>query len=160
LNGDDFSATEVQTGADAAAAIDGDPHTAFESTLPVTSILIDMKKEQRICAVGYWARRFTKDWIKKISTDWKAEIGGRVLDIVKCYVTAYEIHTSVDGVQFDPVKKGAIRAFGDEEILRFPTHGARFLRFDATSTVGKSSKIPALADSPAAIGELTVFEEE
>ncbi len=160
LNGCDFTAIEVQSGADAAAVLDGDPHTAFESALPTPSILIDMKKEREICAVGYWARRFTKDWIKQISTDWKAEIGGRVLDIVKRYVTAYEIHTSTDGVHFTLVKKGAIRAFGDEEILHIPPHGARFLRFDVTSTVGESSGIPALLESPAAIGELTVFEGE
>jgi hypothetical protein len=160
LNGCDFTATEVQTGADAAAAIDGDPHTAFESTLPVTSILIDMKKEQRICAVGYWARRFTKDWIKETSVDWKAEIGPRILEIVKRYVTGYEIHTSLDGVQFTRVAEGKIRAFGDEEILHIPPHGARFVRFDVTSTVGKSSRIPTLLDSPAAVGELSVFGEK
>ena len=159
LNGSDFTATEVQTGADAAAAIDGDPHTAFESTLPTTSILIDMKREHRICAVGYWARRFTKDWIKETSADWKAEIGPRMLDITKRYVTGYEIHTSLDGVHFTRVLEGKIRAFGDEEILHIPPHGARFVRFDVTATVGKSSRIPTLLDSPAAIGELSVFEE-
>ncbi len=159
LNGCDFTATEVQTGADAAAAIDGDPHTAFESTLPTASILVDMKKEQRICAVGYWARRFTKDWIKETSVDWKQEIGPRMLDIIKRYVTGYEIHTSTDGVHFTRVATGAIRAFGDEEILHIPPHGARFVRFDVTATVGKSSGIPALLDSPAAIGELSVFAE-
>lgn len=159
LNGCDFTAAEVQSGADAAAVLDGDPHTAFESELPVTSILINMKKERQICAVGYWARRFTKDWIKETSVDWKAEIGGRMLDITKRYVTAYEILTSTDGVHFTLVKKGTIRAFGDEAILHIPPHGARFLRFDVTSTVGKSSGIPALANAPAAIGELTVFEE-
>ena len=158
-NGCDFTATELQTGADAAAVIDGDPHTAFESALPTTSILIDMKKEREISALGYFARRFTKDWIKATSVDWKAEISGRVCDIVKRYVTRYEIATSLDGVHFTTVKSGAIRAFGDEEIFRFPTHGARFLRFDALSTVGNDSGIPALAKSPVAIGELTVFGE-
>lgn len=159
LNGCDFTATEVGTGADAAAAIDGDPHVAFESEMPTTSILIDMKKERKICAVGYWARRFTKDWIKEISEDWKAEIGWRMLDIVKRYVTEYAISISTDGVHFTEVKAGAIRAFGDEEIFRFPAHGARFVRFDARSTVGKASRIPSLLESPVAVGELTVFEE-
>ncbi len=160
LNGCDFTAIEVQSGADAALLLDGDPHTAFESTLPATSILIDMKKEQRICAVGYWARRITKDWIKETSVNWKAEIGPRMLDIVKRYVTGYEIHTSCDGVQFTRVAEGKIRAFGDEEILHIPPHGARFVRFDVTSTVGKSSRIPTLLDSPAAVGELSVFGEK
>lgn len=159
LNGCNFTATEVRTGADAAAVLDGDPHTAFESELPVTSILIDMKTERQICALGYWARRFTKDWIKETSVDWKAEIGARMQDIIKRYVTAYEIHTSTDGVHFTRVSAGAIRAFGDEAILHIPPHGARFLRFDVTSTVGKNSGIPALANAPAAIGELTVFGE-
>ncbi len=160
LDGSDFTATEVSTGANAAAAIDGDPHVAFESTLPRTSILIDMKKEREICAVGYWARRFTKDWIKETSVDWKAEIGDRMQDIVQRYVTEYAVSTSTDGVHFTEVKAGAIRAFGDEEIFRFPAHGARFVRFDALSTIGKASRIPAYVESPVAIGELTVFEED
>lgn len=158
LNGDEFTATEVQTGADAQTAIDGDPGVAFESTLPVSSILIDMKKEYNVCAIGYWARRFTKDWIKETAVDhWKTEIGPRMLDITKRYVTEYSISTSIDGINFTPCTSGVIRAFGDEEIFRFTEHRARFVRFDATSTIGAQSKIPSLADSPIAIGELSIF---
>ena len=158
LNADDFTATEIQTGSDAQAVIDGDPGVAFESSLPVTSILIDMKKEYSICALGYWARRFTKDWIKETAVDhWKTEIGPRMLDITKRYVTEYSISSSIDGVNFTTCTSGVIRAFGDEEIFRFTEHRARFVRFDATSTIGAQSKIPSLADSPIAIGELTVF---
>ena len=158
LNASDFTAIEIQSGLDAGAVIDGDPGVAFESELPCASILVDMKKEYNVCAVGYWARRFTKDWIKETAVDhWKTEIGPRMLDITKRYVTEYTISTSLDGVNFTACAQGSIRAFGDEEIFEFPEHRARFLRFDATSTIGAKSGIPSLADSPIAIGELSVF---
>jgi hypothetical protein len=102
-------------------------------------------------------RRFTKDWIKATSVDWKAEIGGRVLDIIKRYVTQYAISVSVDGKRFLPVCEGAIRAFGDEEILPFRPTLARYLRFEVRSTVGEQSGIPALRGTCPSFGELSVF---
>ena len=49
------------------------------------------------------------------------------------------------------------QGFSNEEIFEFSEHRARFVRFDATSTIGAKSGIPSLADSPIAIGELSIF---
>ena len=152
-----FTAVDEQSGADATAVLDNDPGVAYEAKTPTVSVLIDMGEAREISAVGYYVRRFTKDWIKATSVDWKVEIGERVLEITKRYVTEYAISTSVDGVQYTPVASGAIRAFGDEEILAFPTHVARFVRFEALSTVGRQSGIPALQDTCPSFGELSVF---
>lgn len=152
-----FTAVDEQSGADAAAVLDNDPGVEYVAKTPTVSILIDMGEAREISAVGYYVRRFTKDWIKETSQDWKAEIGGRMLEIIKRYVAQYAISTSVDGVQYTPVASGAIRAFGDEEILAFPTHVARFVRFEALSTVGEQSGIPSLRGTCPSFGELSVF---
>lgn len=155
---DGFTAVELATGADASAAIDGDPGVAFTSTLPQTAVVIDMQQEREIAAVGYYVHRFTKDWIKATSVDWKAEISARVGGITSGYVTRYAVSTSVDGEHFTEQASGAIRAFGDEEIIPLPRHRARYVRFDALSTVGAQCGIPAFANAPASFGELSVFE--
>lgn len=152
-----FTAIDEQSGADASAVLDGDPGVAYEAGTPAASILIDMQEPREIAAVGYYVRRFTKDWIKATSVDWKAEIGERVLDIIKRYVTQYAISVSMDGKRFLPVCEGAIRAFGDEEILPFPPTLARYLRFEVRSTVGEQSGIPALRGTCPSFGELSVF---
>ncbi len=152
-----FTAVECGTGADASAVIDGDPGVAFTSAKTTTSILIDMQKEWEIAALGYYVRRFTKDWIKATSVDWKAEIGARMGAIVSGYVTRYAISTSVDGVQFTPRATGTIRSFGDEQVIPMERHCARYVRFDALATVGAQSGTPGLEKATVNIGELSVF---
>ena len=152
-----FTAVECGTGADASAVIDGDPGVAFTSAKTTTSILIDMQKEQEIAALGYYVRRFTKDWIKATSVDWKAEISARMGAIVSGYVARYAISTSVDGVQFTPRAAGAIRAFGDEQVIPMERHRARYVRFDALATVGAQTGTPGLEKATVNVGELSVF---
>jgi hypothetical protein len=151
LDSSNFCAWDTVTGADASAVLDGNPSIAFDSTATTASVVIDLQQAHRVCALGHYAKRFTKDWIKETESK-STEIG-------KSFVSSYAISTSMDGISYTQCAAGKIRVFGDEQILSFPAHEARYIRFDALSTMGKESDRPELADSSVTIGELSVFTD-
>lgn len=144
-----FTATDLQTGKDSGVLLNDDPASVWESEQPTAEILIDMGKEQTVQAIGHYPPRMTRSDLKL------KEIPENVF--VASFACRYRISTSMDGERFTSVKEGLIRVLGAEEILTFPAHSARYLKFEVLATTGRESAYPAFRDLPVQIGELTIF---
>ena len=146
-----FSAVEADGGADASVVINGDPFTSYHSDKQTASILIDMKEERRISALGLFAPYVLRT-NEKIGNHYK------LTEAVESIPADVAIYTSKDGKVFEKQADAYCRIFADENIIRFAPTDARYVRFDVLSTVGRYSGKPKYADAKAAIGNLTLFE--
>ena len=146
-----FTATEAESGADASAVIDGNIFNAYHSDKKTASILIDMKSERRIAGVGIVAPFVMRGPM----------VDGRhtITEPIESIPADVEIYTSRDGKDFTKQADFYCRIFGDEDIIRFTPHDARYVRFDILTTVGAYSSKAEYADAKTGIGNLTVFEE-
>ena len=134
------------------ALISGDPREPWLSTEKTASIVMDLGCRRRICALGHYAYHFV---IKELR-----EKGIPEPERLKSFVSRYRIGVSLDGKEYTTVAEGKMRAFGGEEFLSFPENAARFIKFEALSTVGYESDVPKYMDAPISIGELSVFENK
>lgn len=146
-----FSAVEADGGADASVVINGDLFTSYHSDKQTASILIDMKEERRITALGLFAPYVLRT-NEKIGDHYK------LTEAVESIPADVAIYTSKDGKVFEKQADAYCRIFADENIIRFAPTDARYVRFDVLSTVGRYSGKPKYADAKAAIGNLTLFE--
>lgn len=146
-----FSAVESDSGADASIVINGDPFTSYHSDKQTASILIDMKEERRITAIGLFVPYVLRT-TEKIGDRYK------LTEAVESIPADVAIYTSKDGKVFEKQTDAYCRIFADENIIRFTPTDARYVRFDVLSTVGSYSGNPKYADAQAAIGNLTIFE--
>ncbi len=147
-----FSAVEADSGADASVVINGDPFTSYHSDKETTSILIDMKEERRIAALGMFAPYVLRT-NEKIGDRYK------LTEAVETIPADVAVYTSKDGKVFEKQADAYCRIFADEDIIRFSPTDARYVRFDVLSTVGRYSGNPKYAGAKAAIGNVTLFEE-
>ncbi len=149
LNKAGFTATDLLTGKDASILLNNDPSAIWEGSQPTAELLIDLGKEQTVQALGHYPPRMTRSemTLKELSDN----------VFVASFACRYRISTSADGKHFTPQAEGIIRVFGAEEILTFPAHSARYLKFEVLSTTGQESEYPKFRDLPVLIGELTIF---
>lgn len=145
----EFSACDISTGNNADILINNNPEDIWISETPNPSIIIDMKKEYEIRAIGHYPLR---------------PIMGELIDagmypnnIVTQYVSEYEIYISNNGKDYEFVTSGQLRVFGKEELITFNPVKARYVKFDVISSTGKCCELPKYANSIVRIGELTVF---
>lgn len=145
----DFKAVDVSTGKSADILINNNPEDIWISKNPNPSIVIDMKNEYEIKAIGHYPLRpIMGELIKQ---------GMYPNNIVTQYVSEYEIYVSQNGQDYEFVTSGQLRVFGKEELITFEPVKARYVRFDVISSTGKCCEIPKYANSSVRIGELTVF---
>lgn len=147
-----FSAVESDSGADASIVINGDPFTSYHSDNQTASILIDMKEERKIAAIGLFAPYVLRT-NEKIGDRYK------LTEAVESIPADFAIYTSKDGKVFEKQTDAYCRIFADENIIRFTPTDARYVRFDVLSTVGSYSGKPKYADAKAAIGNLSIFRQ-
>ena len=150
IDAKDFTAVETVSGKDASVAINGDPLDTFHADQKTASVLIDMKNEKSISAVG-----LVSPYVLRIKVGDHYETS-EPIESIPCRIAIY---TSADGVHFEKRTDACCRIFADEEIYRFAPTKARFVRFDILETVGSFSGNPDYLDAKAAIGNLTIFEE-
>ena len=160
----DFTVTELESGKDASVLVSDDPRESWQSERESATYLIDMKKEYAVSALGHYTpytdrRRLAENPIvsQKILANFGRDKFPEVATAVSRFVSRYEIAVSLDGVHFEVCDKGQIRSFSGEEILRFPTKKARYIRFKALSTTGREWR-PRFDDLTLHIAELTPFE--
>ena len=146
----EFSATDISTGKDASAVIDGNPLNNWEGENDAPSILIDMKKEFEISALGNSSRSFDRKTytvdLTKYSTLYTAGIP-----------THIAVFVSSDGENFIKVAETRCRTFGEEQIIRFPKTKARYVRFDVLSTVGNDTLPKNYGGTKVGIGNIAIF---
>lgn len=145
----DFTATDLCDGADASMLLNDNPEDIWTSGGTTAKILIDMKKEYCVCALGHYPARYL---LKVLMAQ-----GIEISDKAKEFPVEYKISTSTDGVNFKECASGIIRIFGSETIIDFEPHKARYVRFDVLSTTGKYSERKIYEDAKVSISELTVF---
>lgn len=149
LDKNGVTVTDLQTGKDASVLVNDDPTQYWEGEGTTAELVIDMGKAQAVQALGHYPPR----WSRK---DLKLK-GIKERFAVASFACHYRLSTSLDGVAFTCQTEGVLRIFGAEEIISFPPHQARYLKFEVLSTTGQESCYPALREQRVQIGELTVF---
>jgi len=145
----EFTAVDEVSGENVDVLLNMDPTTAWQSKFETASIVIDMQKEREVCAMGHHAHRFYTAYLQENDLTMQ--------QIFTSYAHRYRISTSTDGVCYTAQAEGVIRTFGEEELLLFPLHRARYIRFEVLGTVGREYGLKQYIHTPVSIGELSVF---
>lgn len=145
-----FSAVDENKGTDASVIINGNPKDVWEANDKTASIVIDMKEEKVISAVGHYAPPVFRFELM--------EAGIPIETKVTEFACEYRISTSCDGKEYSEIKSGYVRAFGGEDVLPFEPTVARYVRFEVLSTVGKDTERAEFANAEVKISELSIFE--
>jgi len=136
-----LDATELRAfynGCETPKVINGNPYDSLLTEGSYAEITMELGKERRICAVGYYPHVVLRD--EKKGPNWTTA------DESAGLVSHYRIMTSLDGESYTERKSGTCQALGSEEIIEFEPCEARYVRFVALGTVGSSSGI-ALSSS-------------
>lgn len=141
-----FEARELISDTDASLIINDDPCTAWISDKGQAELLIDMKSDRTVSALGHYPYRLLR------------QKDPNAAEIVASFAGEYEVSLSSDGKSFKTVAEGAVRVYGGEVIIRFEKQKARYVKFTVRSTAGKMTGYPKYANTGLRIGELTVFE--
>lgn len=149
LDKSNFTATELLSGNDAGAVINNDPMIPWDGDAPTAEIVIDMKENKEIRAVGHYPTRYVMSYFQST--------GASQTEKFAKFAHGYELSVSNDGENYTPCATGVLRIFGGEEYIRFPKTEARYVKFKVTSTIGKASDLPAYKDAAVSISELTIF---
>lgn len=146
-----FTAVDEETGESASILLCDDPYRPWTAKGETCSILIDMKEEKEICALGHYPPILVGKQMKQVGIEpkyWLAEF--------PCH---YVISTSSDGEVFTPRAKGCFRMCGVEELVRFEVCSARYIRLEILSTIGKNSHRKEFISAPVSMAELTPFRK-
>ena len=144
--------TAVSDGDDVSKVINGDPYDFWLSKKANPSVVIDMKEERKIAALGYYPLIVVRG--KDKGPDWVTS------DDTRSLVSAFKVYTSLDGESWELVADRVAETLGCENIVEFAERLARYVRFDAISNIGVDSGIPRYKESLTAIANLTVFEKD
>lgn len=149
------TAFDVLNGEDASAAIDGDVYTPWEAKTGKASIVIDLKTEKAIKALGLYPRMIVRP---SKSREYEKWLVWREPDFASTLPTNIEIYASLDGENYEKCTDGLCRMFGGENIFTFDTVRARYVRFDILSTVGRDAAPQLWGDAKCSVANLTLFE--
>lgn len=145
-----FTAVELESGADASVLVNDNPIDEWHSELCHATYVIDMKEEKSIAALGFYT-----PYIRRIELE-RAEIDTRV--VIAGFVSKYRISVSCDGVNYKECTDGYICRYSGEQMIGFEQTKARYLKFEALTTVGQESWRPQYAECPLILSELSVFD--
>lgn len=152
LDKSEFTATELTTGKSAEEIINNDPTKEWQAECPTPEIVIDMKKEYPICAVGHYPFRVLIDQLLQPGY----LESGRYAQ----FVSEYAVSVSVDGINYKECAHGRIRVYGGEHIITFPEVNARYVKFNVIDTTGRFGGYERYYNSLPCIAELSVFQSE
>lgn len=144
-----FTAFDEVSGKQADILLNNISTESYESGCTMPSIVIDMQREQTICAVGHVAPIM----IRRPLMDAGVDLAARTAQ----FVSRLRISTSCDGEHYTPCCERIARMFGREEIFRFPETTARYVKFEVLSSVGRESDYPQFEGATVSIAELTIF---
>jgi len=139
-------------GSDASALIDGDTMTNWQIDGTSCNLTIDMGECRKVSALGNYAAAMQTPWPPP------ANVGLVQGEMEAVFPVDYVISTSIDGVNFEKKSEGIFRTFTGEEIVRFDTHEARYVRLEVFSTTGSRLGRAPYDKVPLKIAELSMFE--
>ena len=138
------------SGSDASALIDGNIFTEWQTESNSCSLTLDMGKERDVSALGCYAVLLD---IQKLRAE-----GIPTALAASSFPVDYKISVSSDGEEFKTVAEGLFRAFAGEDIVRFDTESARYVRLDVLSTTGSRYGKAPYSEAPLKIAEISLFE--
>ena len=145
-----MTAVEEGSGASAAVLLNDRPDQSYFAEGPGCSILLDLQKATEIQALGVY---HTMMDIKAMRAAGEKE-SNRVAE----FPVRYQLETGMrlDGMQLQT--EGLFRVFGAEELIRFPSHEARFVRLRILSNAGLESGRPNRKHHRTSLAELTLYK--
>ena len=145
------TAVDILTGYDASAAIDGNANNHWDAFYDKASIVIDLKDDREICALGHYVRRVTRESspfdLSKFSTK-----------ITAGFPTKLRVSTSTDGVSYTAKAEVTCRIFSGEQMIPFEKTTARYVKFEILSTVGTDTLPKNYGGTKTSIGNISLFQ--
>ena len=145
-----FTAVDASSGADASRLLNDTPEDPWFSEGTSCSICIDMGKANAISGIGVYHRILERAKL--------AAQGISTSQVLSQLPYEYRLSTSLEGTVFEEKASGLFRIFGEETVIPFAEHSARFVKLEILSTVGANSGLPAYLDANITLAELTVFK--
>lgn len=146
-----FSVTD-EGGSDASSLIDGDAMTSWQAEGTSCSVTVDMGECRRVTALGNYASPLETPWPPPQNV-------GLVQGMMEApFPVDYRISASVDGVNFETCAEGIFRTFTGEEIVRFESREARYVRLEVFSTTGSRLGRAPYDKTPLKMAEISLFE--
>lgn len=140
-----FTAVDELTGKTAPQLINDNPADPWRTERTTASVVIDMGRQEAVAGLSHYPQ----------------VLGGKHADngpnILAQFPSGFRISTSLDGASYTPAAQGIFRVFGGEELIRFPSREARFVKLEIVSTCGAASLWEQYQDANVVIGELTVY---
>ena len=143
----DLTARDEMTGSDASPLLCDDPLKIWTAESGRASLLIDMQRVLRIAGVSHYPFPVLRHLLN----------GRPESRILAEFPSEYRISVSTDGAEYAECAAGIFRIFGGEEMIGFEPQEARYIRIEILSTVGAASGLPAYANVPLSISEITVY---
>lgn len=128
--------------------INDDPLTPWHSDHTTADLLLELEKEQSICALSHYPIVIDRKALPEKNME---------CQVLSQLPSAYRISLSRDGNAFTPVAQGLFRMFGEEETICFPRQKAKYIRLEILRTVGKNWGREETAQAPLTIGEITLW---
>lgn len=146
----DMSAVRATVdGVEVPKLINGDPFNSWCADTKSATVTLELPHVTQISALGYYPHIILRG--KDKGPEWTTSMESAGL------VSAYSISASLDGEVYTTLREGRMQTLGSENIFSFESTPARFIRFEAKSTVGRDSLIPKYKDSTVKIANLTLF---
>jgi len=144
-----FTAYDEVSGKDADAVIHFNPDEPWCADEKSASIVIDMKEETEISALGFYPP--TAPPKDKDDPTVKARFHSK-------NPSKYRISTSLDGKEYTLCTEGRMRRFALEDIIPLGKIKARYIKFEVLSTVGLEYGRANYVNSSLHLGGLTVYK--
>ncbi len=142
-----MSIVSCTPGTDPSLLINDNPKEAWSSDTPEAEIIIDLGNEEELCAIGYWPHEISRD-DPDIT---EAQYGAR-------FLSGYEFFVSEDGQSYIPVGDGTMLCHGGEQLVRFGSKKARFVKLKLLGSAGSVSHKPRYAGTPVMVGEFDIYK--
>lgn len=150
LDSKDFSAHDGISGIYADSVIHFDPDAPWSTANGTAEIIIDMKQEQQISALGFYPPTAPKK--NKEDPTVKARFHSK-------NPSKYRISISLDGKEYKVCAEGRLRRFAIEDIIPLGDKAARFIKFEALTTVGHEYGRAKYVNSNLHLGGLTIYKK-
>jgi hypothetical protein len=144
-----WTAMDILSGEDASEVICNDVTRVWKAVGNTASVVIDMKKEHTVTAVGHYAPFIDRFELMNEKIPLSCVMGAMAAE--------YVISTSIDGESFEERDRGFVRIYGGEEILPFEPCVARYVKVDFLSNTATASDQKDLAYLPLTVAELSIF---
>ncbi|MBE6700507.1 MAG: discoidin domain-containing protein [Ruminococcaceae bacterium] len=145
------TAFDIISGKDATSLIDSDPMNPWTSEGTESTVVIDLKKEEEISALGLSPVVIVRPVAP--TADWDPTV-----DMAKL-LYEYKVYGSLDGKEYTLLLDTSCRVFGGENIVRFGKTKCRYIKIEMLTNAGNYSEIDILQNMPFSVGNISLFNE-